>query len=172
MSHDWNITFSTIWAAWLFWPLWKDWGCYRPAGLCLSERFPSSCLRCLCQKVTFCQKLMSSVSVCFVCVMSLFILVSRLQWTGFTKQVAGVATVESFLPARLQLLSSFTCRSSSSLTAGCMALLSEAESRNRRTTNHSRAGRRGRSNVCLHERSGVYTDMSTFWWNGSNLLNL
>lgn len=50
------------------------------------------------------------------------------------------------------------------LTMAWVNLLSAIESGDSKTTKYSRALRRGRSKVCLHEGSDVCTYISTFWW--------
>lgn len=78
------------------------------------------------------------------------------------------ATTENFLPTHITVCNVFiySCKISPqnvplfhSLQPTC--LFSAAESGDCKTTKHSRARRRKRSKVCLHERSSVCTDMST-----------
>lgn len=78
------------------------------------------------------------------------------------------ATTENFLPTHITVCNVFiySCKISPqdvplfhSLQPTC--LFSAAESGDCKTTKHSRAKRRKRSKVCLHERSSVCTDMST-----------
>lgn len=78
------------------------------------------------------------------------------------------ATTENFLPTHITVCNVFiySCKISPqdvplfhSLQPTC--LFSAAESGDCKTIKHSRARRRKRSKVCLHERSSVCTDMST-----------